>query len=118
MKFGKYIKVQKNFNTEGDKSMTKFRPTQKFTKENIENIPEDKAIVYKLKDKANENLYTGISGRGHGQERLSTHKEVKNEKIPGATRFTYTQVKNKDRAEQVEKQIIRQEQPKFNKQKK
>jgi len=94
--------------------MNKFNRTQKFTKANIANIPENKAIVYKIKDVKGENLYTGIAGRGRGQDRLLEHKELKKEIIPSGTRFQYAQVKNKDRAEQVEKQIIRKEQPKFN----
>ncbi|KKU91067.1 MAG: hypothetical protein UY23_C0004G0012 [Candidatus Jorgensenbacteria bacterium GW2011_GWA1_48_11] len=98
--------------------MTKFSRTQKFTKANIENVPEGKAIVYKLKNAAGENLYTGIAGRGRGQDRLQEHKDLKREMIPGATKFQFSQVKNKDRAEQVEKQIIRKEQPKFNEQNK
>jgi len=98
--------------------MVKFNKTQKFTKENIEKIPENKAIVYKLKNSGGENLYTGIAGRGRGQDRLLEHKEIRKEKIEGATKFQITQVKTKDIAEKIEKQIIRKEQPKFNEQKK
>jgi len=94
--------------------MPKFNRTQKFTKANISNILENKAIVYKIKDVKGENLYTGIAGRGRGQDRLLEHKELKRETIPGGSRFQYAQVKNKDRAEQVEKQIIKKEQPRFN----
>lgn len=96
--------------------MPKFNRTQKFTKTNIENVPEDKAIVYKLKNEAGKNLYTGVAGRKRGQDRLLEHKTVNNEKISGATRFQIVQVKNKGRAKQIEKQIIRKEKPKFNEQ--
>lgn len=94
----------------------KFNRTQKFTKANIANIPENKAIVYKLKNSTGRNLYTGIAGRDRGQDRLSEHKELKREKIPGATKFQFTQVKNKEIAKRLEKQIIKKEQPKFNEQ--
>ncbi|NCN53248.1 GIY-YIG nuclease family protein [Candidatus Wolfebacteria bacterium] len=94
--------------------MVKFNRTQKFTKENIIKVPENKAIVYKIKNAAGENLYTGIAGRGRGQDRLLEHKELKKEKIDGGTRFQYAQVKTKDRAEKIEKQIIKKEEPKFN----
>jgi len=94
--------------------MVKFNRTQKFTKENIIKVPENKAIVYKIKNAAGENLYTGIAGRGRGQDRLLEHKELKKEKIDGGTRFQYAQVKTKDRAEKIEKQIIKKEKPKFN----
>lgn len=94
--------------------MVKFNRTQKFTKINIENVPKDKAIVYKLRNTAGKNLYTGIAGRGRVQDRLLEHKELKREKIPGATQFQFTQRKTKEIAEKIEKQIIRKEQPKFN----
>lgn len=96
--------------------MPKFSRTQKFTKENIAKVPQDKAIVYKIRSRDGENLYTGIAGRGRSQERLVEHKDIKKEKIPEGTRFQYTQVKNKDRARVVEEQIIKKEQPKFNEQ--
>jgi len=98
--------------------MPKFSRIQKFTKENIAKIPENKAIVYKIKSKAGDNLYTGIAGRRRSQERLLEHKDIKKEKIPEGTRFQVAQVKNKERAEQIEKQIIKREQPRFNKQNK
>jgi len=98
--------------------MIKFTRPQKFTKENIEKVPENKAIIYKIKNTTGENLYTGIAGRTRGQERLLEHKELKREMIPGGTRFQYAQAKNKDRAEQIEKQIIAKEQPEFNEQNK
>lgn len=96
--------------------MPKFSRTQKFTKENIAKVPQDKAIVYKIKSRGGENLYTGIAGRGRSQERLEEHKDIKKEKIPDGTRFQFTQVKNKDRARVLEKQIIKKEQPEFNEQ--
>lgn len=40
--------------------MPKFSRTQRFTKANIANVLENKAIIYKIKSKSGENLYTGI----------------------------------------------------------
>ena len=96
--------------------MPKFNRTQKFTKENIANVPQDKAIIYKIKSRGGENLYTGIAGRGRSQERLLEHKEIKKEKIPEGTKFQYAQVKTKVCAHEVEKSIIKKEQPDFNQQ--
>ena len=96
--------------------MTKFSRTQKFTKTNIANVPQNKAIIYKIKNKDGENLYTGIAGRGRSQERLLEHKDIKKEQIPEGTMFQYAQVKTKDRAHQIEKSIIKKEQPEFNEQ--
>lgn len=94
--------------------MVKFNRTQKFIKSNIKEVPKDKAIVYKIKNAKGENLYTGVTGRGRVEERLMEHKNFKKDIIAGGTRFQFAQVKNKGRAEQIEKQIIRKEQPKFN----
>ena len=96
--------------------MPKFSHTQKFTKENIAKVPQEKAIIYKIKSREGENLYTGIAGRGRSQERLLEHKEIKKEKIPEGTRFQYAQIKTKDRAHQIEKVIIKKEQPEYNEQ--
>lgn len=94
--------------------MTKFKKTIKFTKINVNRVPDDKPIVYKIKDKSGNNLYTGIAGKGRVQDRLNEHKTVKGEIIPGGTKFQIAQVKNSDDAIKLEKQIIKNEQPKFN----
>lgn len=96
--------------------MPKFSRTQGFIKANIANVPQNKAIIYKIKSKDGENLYTGIAGRGRSQERLIEHKDIKKEQIPDGTRFQYAQVKTKDRAHQIEKSIIKKEQPEHNEQ--
>ncbi len=98
--------------------MTKFSRTKSFTKANIQNVPDNKTVVYKIKNDTGKNLYTGIAGRGRVRERLLEHKELKGESIPGATKFQIAQVENKDRAKKIETQIIKKEQPKFNEQNK
>lgn len=94
--------------------MPKFSRTQKFTKTNIANVPQDKAVIYIIKNKAGKNLYTGIAGRGRSQDRLREHKDLKKEQIQEGTRFQFAQVKTKNRAHEIEKVIIKKEQPKFN----
>ncbi|MBU1102584.1 hypothetical protein KJ853_02935 [Patescibacteria group bacterium] len=96
--------------------MPKFSRTQRFTKKNIANVPQDKAIIYKIKNKSRDNLYTGIAGRGRSQERLLEHKDIKKEKIPEGTKFQYAQIKTKVRAHEIEKSIIKKERPEFNQQ--
>lgn len=94
--------------------MKRFSRAQKLTKTNIKVIPDDKTIIYKIKNDKGENLYTGIAGRYRGQARLLEHKEIKSEKIPGGTRFQYMQVKDKKVADLTEKQIIGKEKPRYN----
>ncbi|MFH1656154.1 MAG: GIY-YIG nuclease family protein [Candidatus Nealsonbacteria bacterium] len=81
-------------------------------------VPKNKAIVYKIKNVKGDNLYTGIAGRGRVQKRLMEHKKLKKEIISGGINFQIVQVKTKERAEQIEKQIIKKEQPRFNEQNK
>lgn len=98
--------------------LTNFSRTKSFTKTNIQNVPDNKAVVYKIKSDAGKNLYVGIAGRGRVQGRLMEHKEVKQDTIPGGTKFQFAQVENKDRAKKIESQIIKKERPKFNEQNK
>lgn len=48
--------------------MPEFSRTQKFTKANIVIVPQNKAIIYKIKSKDGENLYTGIAGQLYWRE--------------------------------------------------
>ncbi len=96
--------------------MKKFSPTKNFNKTNVERMPDDKSIVYKMKNASGENLYTGIAGRHRGQERLLEHLNNPKEKIPGGTKFQTLQVANKDIAKKIEKQIIKKEDPEYNQQ--
>lgn len=95
-----------------------FSRSKSFTKANIQNVPDNKAVVYKIKNDGGKNLYIGIAGRGRVQERLLEHKELKIESVPGGTKFQIAQVENKDRARKIETQIIKKEQPKYNEQNK
>lgn len=105
-----------NIKIKGVSKMVKFNSTQKFTITNIKKLPTNKAIIYKIKNSKGKNIYTGIAGRGESQNRLLAHKLLKKDKIPGASKFQIKQVKNKDIARKSEKQIIKNEKPKFNKQ--
>ncbi len=96
--------------------MPKFNRPQKFNKTNVGNVPKNKAIVYEITNGAGKNLYTGVAGRGNVQQRLTDHLKFKKDHIPGGTKFKIAQVKDKPRALQVEKQIIKKEGPKFNEQ--
>lgn len=93
-----------------------FSRSKSFTKSNIKDVPDNKAVVYKITNDSGKNLYTGIAGRGRVQERLLEHKDLKKESIPGGTKFRIAQVQNKDRARTLETRIIKKEQPKFNEQ--
>ncbi len=94
--------------------MIKFTNSQKFIKGNINDVSQNKAIIYKILSTTGKNLYTGIAGRGRGVKRLLEHKDVEKDKIPGGTKFKYVGVKTKEIAEREEKLIIKRENPKYN----
>ncbi len=96
--------------------MPKFNRSKKFTLPNVKKVSDHKAVIYKIKSASGKNLYTGIAGRGNVQERLTAHKTVKKEIIPGGKLFQIAQVKTKVIAKKQEDIIIKRDQPKFNKQ--
>lgn len=94
--------------------MKKFTNAKNFNKTNIKDVPADKPIVYRLLNNAGDELYDGIAKRSRVQERLLEHLNLKKEKISGATKIKIAQFSNLQKAEKVEKQLIKKLQPKFN----
>ncbi|MBI5152017.1 GIY-YIG nuclease family protein [Candidatus Peregrinibacteria bacterium] len=94
--------------------MPKFTKATKFNKTNIDKIPDDKSIVYRLRNQAGKELYTGIAKRYRGKERLLEHINLKSERIKGAVKVKVLQVPNIEKAEKIEKKLIEQLRPKFN----
>ena len=93
----------------------KFSPSRRFTKTNIAKVLTDKPIVYKLKNAANKNIYTGEAKRLRPQERLSDHLPGGQDPIPGVTTFQVKQKQRVDQAKREEREIIQKEKPKYNK---
>lgn len=93
----------------------KFSTTRNFNNTNIKKVPIGKPIVYKLKDNAGRNIYTGKAKRSRAQERLADHLPGGQDPIPGATTFQVKQKQLVAQAEKEEKEIIKKEKPKYNK---
>lgn len=85
--------------------------TVKFNQTDIENLPDDKPVVYKIKTPNNTNNYTGIAKRGRVQERISEHLG----EIPGA-KVQIEQMPSISEAREKESNIISRIKPKYNKQ--
>ena len=96
--------------------MTKkrFSPTKKFNKTNISKAPSDKPIVYKIKNSKGNNIYTGISKRGEGQNRLMDHLSSGKDPVKGGKTVQIKQFNTIKEARQEEKIIIKKEQPNQN----
>jgi len=98
--------------------MKKFTNAKNFNKTNIKNFPEEKPIIYWLKNNSGEDLYIGTAKRNRVEDRLLEHLNLKKEKIPGATKVKIAQFSNLEQANKAEKQLIKKLQPEFNEQNK
>lgn len=96
--------------------MTKFSHKGSLTKRNIDKIPVDKPIIYKIKNLAGENIYTGIAKKGRVLKRLGEHLPGSKDAIPGAKTFSIKQKLSIEGAKREEKRVIKDENPKYNEQ--
>jgi len=83
----------------------------KFNKTGIEQLPNNKPVVYKIESAGGNKNYTGVAKRGRVQERLLEHLG----EIPGA-KVSIEQTGNIKEAREKEARIIKRSQPKYNEQ--
>lgn len=83
----------------------------KYNKQGIEQLPNDKPVLYRIETAAGNPNYIGIAQRGWVRERLSEHLG----KIPGAT-VRIEQFNDINDAKKKEINVIRRAQAKYNKQ--
>jgi len=81
-----------------------------YTKEGIENLPNNKPVVYKILTRNDVNNYTGTAQRGRVSERIKEHLN----EIPGS-KVIIEQFSSIKEAEAKESNIIKRSQPKYNK---
>ncbi len=91
------------------------RKTVGFNKTGIENLPDDKPVVYKILTDGGKNNYTGVAKRGRVQERLEEHLPNGKDPIPGA-KVQIEQMTTISEAEAKEARIISQSKPPHNQQ--
>ncbi len=82
----------------------------------IERLPEDKPVVYKLKDTKRDNIYTGVAKKGNVRNRLKDHLPGHRDAIPGAAKVQIDQQSSIREAERKESHIISRSKPKYNQQ--
>ena len=83
----------------------------KYNKTGIENLPNNKSVVYKILTDNGNNNYTGVAKRGRVQERIKEHLG----EIPGAT-VQIEQMNSISEAKSKEANIIKRSKPKYNEQ--
>ena len=85
--------------------------TVKYDKKGIEQLPNDKSVLYRIKTKSGKLNYVGVAQKGRVRDRLSEHLG----QIPGA-KVQIEQFSSIKDAQKKEINVIRRAQAKYNKQ--
>jgi len=83
--------------------------TVKFNENDINKLPNNKPVVYKILTKNNNNNYTGVAKKGRVRERVKEHLG----KIPGS-KVRIEQMSSISEAARKEANIIARVKPKYN----
>lgn len=67
------------------------KKTAKLTNEGINNLPNDKPVVYKIINKGGDNIYTGVAGKGNVRDRIKDHMPGHSDTIPGGIKVQIEQ---------------------------
>ena len=90
------------------------KKTVKFDSKSINNLPNDKPVVYKIQNNDGKNIYTGVAKRGRVKDRLCEHLEGTKDAVPG-NKVQIEQMSSIDEAKKKERRIINRSKPRFNK---
>jgi hypothetical protein len=85
--------------------------TVKYNKQGIDNLPNDKPVLYRIKTESGNMNYVGIAQKGRVKERISEHLG----QIPGA-KVQIEQFSSISEAQRKEVNVIKRTQAKYNKQ--
>lgn len=84
---------------------------KKYNATSIDSLPNDKPVLYRIETEAGNLNYVGVAKRGRVTERIKEHIG----EIPGAT-VKIEQFSRISDARSKEKNVIKRNQPKYNKQ--
>jgi predicted GIY-YIG superfamily endonuclease len=90
------------------------KKTVTFNQKGIENIPDNKPVVYKILTSGDKNNYTGVAQRGRVQARLQEHLPGGKDYIPGA-KVQIEQMPSIREAKAKESRVISRTKPLYNK---
>ena len=91
------------------------RKTVNFNESGIEELPNDKPVVYKILTDSERNNYTGVAQRGRVRERLLEHLPGGKDYVPGS-KVQIEQMPSINEAREKEQRIISRSKPPHNKQ--
>ncbi|MBN1351932.1 hypothetical protein JXJ21_21190 [candidate division KSB1 bacterium] len=83
----------------------------KFNKSSIEQLPNDKPVLYRIETESGSLNYVGVAQKGRVRDRLKEHLG----EIPGAT-VSVEQFSSISDARKKETNVIKRNKPKYNKQ--
>lgn len=83
----------------------------KYNKTNINQLPNDKPVLYRIESAGGSQNYVGIAKRGRVRERIAEHIG----EIPGA-HVRIEQFSSVNEARQKETRVIKRSSPKYNEQ--
>lgn len=86
------------------------KKTTNYKPEDIDKLPNNKPVVYKIQTSGGTNNYTGVAKRGRVNDRIKEHLGD----IPG-TKVQIEQMSSINEAIKKEANIISRSQPKYNK---
>ena len=89
----------------------RFSNKKPITKKSVENLSKKSAGVYKIVDKNNDVLYVGKAKAGRLGDRIYEHKG----RFKGGTNFRIYETGTVDKAEKLEKKIVKSTKPPRNK---
>jgi hypothetical protein len=91
------------------------KKTVPFKPEGIEKLPENKPVLYRIKNAAGDDKYVGVAKRGRVQERLIEHLPGGKDHIPGS-KVQIEQMPSIQDALKKEERVIARSRPPYNKQ--
>ena len=92
------------------------KKTVRMNIDQINGLPNNKPVVYKVLNTKKENLYTGVAGKGNIHRRLKDHLPGHKDAIPGAWKVQIDLQSSIREAESKEGNIILRSKPKYNQQ--
>ena len=91
------------------------KKTVGFNKQSINQLPNDKPVVYKIQTENGKTNYAGIAQRGRVQDRIAEHLGGAKDAVPGA-KVQIEQMSSINDARAKESRVISRSKPKYNKQ--
>jgi len=91
------------------------RKSAKFDSDGIDDLAQDKPVVYKLLNSKGENVYTGSSKKGQVGDRIKDHLPGGSDPIPGVKKVQIEPHSRIAEAQESEGRIISRSKPKHNK---